>query len=88
MDFTKLVGLSVVDFVQRSDGAYAFLFDDGIILTVSPDAEAGWVQGTGWEEVWRSLKNEKLTFGTLSKGVAPGAVLESKVMDTFKRLIR
>jgi len=57
MDFTKLVGLSVVDFVQLSGDAYAFLFDDGIILTVSPDGEAGWVQGTGWEEVWRSLKD-------------------------------
>jgi len=56
MDVAKLVDLSVVDSVQHSDGSYALLFDNGIVLTVSPDDEAGWMQGTGWEEVWQSLK--------------------------------
>lgn len=57
MDFAKLVGLSVVDFTPLADGGYAFLFDDGIILAVNADSEAGWMQGTGWDEVWRSLKD-------------------------------
>lgn len=57
MDFAKLVGLSVVDYTALADGGYAFLFDDGIILAVNADGEAGWMQGTGWDEVWRSLKD-------------------------------
>jgi len=53
MQNDKLVGLEILEVVEKADGSTVILLDDGVVLYCSSIAITS---GTNWEEIWRSLK--------------------------------
>ena len=51
-----LKGLEVVDTYHKDEG-FGILFDDGVVLLVSYDGTHMFLQGTGWEGVWRDYSS-------------------------------